>query len=98
MQSSSPQTDAHGGQPDGEGNLQTQKPSFEDAYTRLEETVRALESGELTLEEATDLYEEGMRLVQLCSSLLSEAELRMTRLRDAHTTEPADEPLFPDEE
>ena len=93
MQSSSPQA---GGQP--EGHPQAHDLSFEDAYTRLEETVRALESGELTLEAATDLYEEGMRLVQLCGRLLSEAELRMTRLREVHTTEPTDGPLFPDEE
>ncbi len=93
MQSSCPQA---GGQP--EGDPQAPGLSFEDAYTRLEETVRALESGELTLEAATNLYEEGMRLVQLCGRLLSEAELRMTRLREAHTTGPTDGPLFPDEE
>jgi exodeoxyribonuclease VII small subunit len=93
MQSSSPQA---GGQPDSD--LQVPNLSFEDAYTRLEETVRALESGELTLEAATDLYEEGMRLVRLCGGLLSEAELKMTKLREVHTTGPVDEPLFPDEE
>jgi exodeoxyribonuclease VII small subunit len=81
-----------------EGNLQAEEPSFEEAYTRLGKTVRALESGELTLEAATSLYEEGMLLVQLCNRRLSEAELRMTRLRDAHATEAVDEPLFPDEE
>ena len=96
MQSSSPQSGSHGAQP--EGNLQPNEPSFEDAYTRLGETVRALESGELTLEAATGLYEEGMRLVQLCNRLLSEAEFKMTRLRDVHATEAVDEPLFPDEE
>ena len=93
MQSSSPQAN---GQP--EGDPRAPDLSFEDAYTRLEETVRALESGELTLEAATNLYEEGMRLVQLCGRLLSEAELRMTRLREAQTAEPTDGPLFPDEE
>ena len=95
MPSSSPQSGDHDAP---EGNLQAQEPSFEEAYTRLGETVRALESGELTLEAATGLYEEGMLLVQLCNRRLSDAELRMTRLRDAHATEAGDEPLFPDEE
>ena len=96
MQSSSPQPGSHDGQP--EGDPQAPDLSFEDAYTRLEETVRTLESGELTLEAATNLYEEGMRLVQLCGRLLSGAELKMTKLREVHSTGPTDGPLFPDEE
>ena len=96
MQSNSPQSDRPDSQP--ESGVRTGDPSFEEAYARLEETVRALESGDLTLEAATGLYEEGMGLVQLCSRLLSEAELRMTRLQQAHAAGPEDDPLFPDEE
>lgn len=58
--------------------------SFEDAYGRLNETVRALESGSLTLEEATRLYEEGMALVRLCNELLTAAELKVTQLKEVH--------------
>ena len=61
------------------------EPSFEQAFNRLGETVEALESGGLTLEAATDLYEEGMRLVQLCNRLLSTAELKVTQLSDAYS-------------
>ena len=35
--------------------------TFEAAYQRLEQTVQALESGGLTLDEATGLYAEGAR-------------------------------------
>ena len=59
--------------------------SFEEAFDRLGETVQALEEGGLTLEAATDLYEEGMRLVQLCNRLLSAAELKVTQLKDAYS-------------
>ena len=59
-------------------------PTFEEAYTRLSETVQALESGGLTLEAATNLYEEGMRLVQLCNRFLSTAELKVTQLKDVY--------------
>ena len=57
--------------------------SFEEAYTRLEETVRALEAGGLTLEEATRLYEEGMSLARICNERLSSAELKISRLQRA---------------
>lgn len=58
--------------------------SFEEAFSRLGETVEALESGGLTLEAATGLYEEGMRLVELCNRLLNTAELKVNRLREAY--------------
>ncbi len=56
-------------------------PSFEEAYTKLEETVRALEAGGTTLEEATRLFEEGMRLARICHQLLSTTELKITHLQ-----------------
>jgi exodeoxyribonuclease VII small subunit len=59
----------------------TQPDTFESAFTRLEETVRRLEAGKLSLDEATRLYEEGMRLATKCSELLSQAELRISRLQ-----------------
>ena len=62
---------------DGESRSQ----SFESAFTRLEETVRQLEDGQLTLDEATALFEEGMRLARRCNELLSKAELRVSRLK-----------------
>ena len=58
--------------------------SFEEAYTSLEETVRALEEGGLSLAEATRLFEEGTRLARICNELLSAAELRITRLQTAY--------------
>jgi exodeoxyribonuclease VII small subunit len=40
--------------------------TFEQAMARLEEIVRLLESGELSLDETVRLYEEGQRLRQFC--------------------------------
>jgi exodeoxyribonuclease VII small subunit len=56
--------------------------SFEAVYTRLEETVRRLEEGGLTLDESIALYEEGMDLARRCQALLDQAELRVTNLQD----------------
>lgn len=58
--------------------------TFEQALKRLDSTVEALESGGLSLEESTRLYEEGIGLARLCSEALASAELRITRIRTAH--------------
>ena len=57
--------------------------SFEEAFKRLEETVQKLEDGGLTLNEATALFEEGMKLARLCNEFLSATELKVTRLHTA---------------
>lgn len=58
-----------------------EQPSFEEAYTQLRATVERLEAGNLSLEEATRLFEEGMRLAKACNELLSAAELRISKLQ-----------------
>jgi len=57
------------------------KPTFEEAFTELRETVQALEAGNLSLEEATNLFDNGMRLAKTCNELLSAAELQISRLQ-----------------
>lgn len=53
---------------------------FEDALKRLEEIVEALESDELPLDKALELFEEGIRMSRLCSSILERAEMRIEEL------------------
>lgn len=60
------------------------RASFEEVFSRLEQTVQALESGGLTLEEATRLYEEGMRLARQCNELLSATELKIRKLQTSY--------------
>ena len=55
---------------------------FEEAMARLEQIVRALEGGNVPLDESLTLYEEGVRLVKLCSSRLEIAEKRIKILVD----------------
>jgi exodeoxyribonuclease VII small subunit len=52
-------------------------PSFEAALKRLEEIVRKLESGDLPLDGALDLFEEGIRLSRFCNTTLERAERRV---------------------
>jgi Exodeoxyribonuclease VII small subunit (EC 3.1.11.6) len=50
---------------------------FEEALKELEEIVRKMESGDLTLEESLKSFEEGVRLSRFCSKRLDEAERRI---------------------
>ena len=54
--------------------------SFEDGYARLEQVIQKLEAGDLRLEEAVSLYEEGVKLARHCSQQLDNAELKVTQL------------------
>jgi exodeoxyribonuclease VII small subunit len=54
--------------------------TFEEALVRLEKTVRALEDGQLSLEEALACYEEGVGLIKRCYGRLREAEQRILQL------------------
>ena len=54
--------------------------SFEEAMKQLEETVNALESGTLGLEESLEAFEKGMSLVRICQAKLEEAETKITQL------------------
>jgi exodeoxyribonuclease VII small subunit len=56
-------------------------PSFEDALARLDEIVAQLEGGQLPLDHALSLYEEGIRLYHACETHLEAATLRLERLR-----------------
>ena len=58
--------------------------AFEGALQRLEETVAALEAGGLTLAEATQRYQQGVRLARLCSEMLASAELTIGRIQTAY--------------
>ncbi|HZK67021.1 MAG TPA: exodeoxyribonuclease VII small subunit [Chloroflexota bacterium] len=54
--------------------------SFEQAFQRLQATIAALEEGGLPLDESIERFEEGMRLANLCTSMIDQAELKVSRL------------------
>ena len=51
--------------------------SFEEALQRLEIIVKQLESGDVPLEESIKLFEEGVKLSGVCSSLLKDAKQKV---------------------
>ena len=53
---------------------------FEEAVTKLEAIVDAMESGELPLETLMAKFEEGTRLARLCQAKLAQAEVKVQQL------------------
>lgn len=54
--------------------------TFEESYAQLEEVVRQLERGELTLDESMALFEKGIKLAQMCEARLDKAEQKVSQL------------------
>lgn len=50
---------------------------FETALKKLEDIVQNLENGDLSLEAALKQYEEGVRMADICSKKLTEAEKKV---------------------
>jgi exodeoxyribonuclease VII small subunit len=53
---------------------------FETALAELEEIVRKLERGEVSLEESITIYERGEALKKRCEELLRQAEARVEKI------------------
>ena len=51
--------------------------TFEANLKRLEQIVRAMERGDVALDESLKLFQEGTELVRVCGKLLDEAELQV---------------------
>ncbi|WP_294730885.1 exodeoxyribonuclease VII small subunit [uncultured Faecalibaculum sp.] len=60
--------------------METQQLTFQQAMVRLDEIVRQLNSGNLELEKAMELFEEGLKLTQQCEVQLKAFENRMNTL------------------
>ena len=63
-------------------------PDFETALKRLEEIVKKLENGELSLDSALQLFEEGIKLSHFCHTRLEEAERRVEILLKNNSGQP----------
>mgnify|MGYP000380274328 FL=1 len=57
-----------------------QQIQFEEAFKRLETIVAQLESGEESLENSLELFEEGIQLAETCRTKLDKAEQVISKL------------------
>jgi exodeoxyribonuclease VII small subunit len=64
--------------------MESESPTFEESFGRLQQAIEQLEQGGLTLEAGLDLFEQSMELAAQCRLMLDRAELRLTRLVEEH--------------
>ncbi len=72
------------------------KQTFEKAMKKLEQIVQALESGDLPLEKAINIFEEGVKLSKFCSNKLDETEKRVTILMQDAEGNVLEKPFIPE--
>ena len=65
--------------------------SFEESMARLEQIVRAMERGDVALEESLKLFQEGTELVRSCQKILDEAQLHVKMIMTAADGSPVEE-------
>ncbi len=58
----------------------TEPVSFEDALAALEAKVEELSRGDVPLDRALTVFEEGLALYRACHGMLAQAEQRVTKL------------------
>jgi exodeoxyribonuclease VII small subunit len=60
--------------------IEMQDISFEEALKELENLVRQLEEGQISLEQAVSAYERGMKLKNHCEEKLRQARMRVEQI------------------
>ena len=71
--------------------MNEQNKSFEQNMQRLEQIVRAMERGDVALEESLKLFQEGTELVRSCGKLLDEAQLQVKKIMTTPDGSPVEE-------
>ncbi|MDD5706519.1 MAG: exodeoxyribonuclease VII small subunit [Kiritimatiellae bacterium] len=63
-----------------QATVRSEELGFEAALERLEALVQRMENGEMGLDEMVAAFEDGQRLIQLCTRKLNEVERRIALL------------------
>ena len=62
--------------------MSKEKMTFEESVTELENISKRLESDKLSLEEAIELFEKGIKLSNECANTLNSAKQRIEKITD----------------
>ena len=71
--------------------MNQESQTFEASMARLEQIVRAMERGDVALEESLKLFQEGTELVRNCQKLLDDAQLQIKKIMTAEDGSPVEE-------
>ncbi len=71
--------------------MNQENKTFEQNMQRLEQIVRAMERGDVPLEESLKLFQEGTELVRSCQKLLDDAQLQVHKIMTDSQGQPVEE-------
>ena len=71
--------------------MNQENQTFEASMARLEQIVRAMERGDVALEESLKLFQEGTELVRNCQKLLDDAQLQIKKIMASEDGSPVEE-------
>ncbi len=72
--------------------------NFEEALKKLEDEVKRLESGNMSLDESIASFEEAVKLVRICNEKLEQAERKVALLTEMSDGTVTDVPFAVDDE
>ncbi len=67
--------------------------NFEQSLKRLDEIVKSLERGDVSLSDSMSLFEEGTALIKSCGAMLDEAEQKVVMLKKGADGAPVELPF-----
>ena len=67
--------------------------TFEQSIKRLDEIVKNLEKGDVSLSDSMSLFEEGTALIKSCGEMLDMAEQKVVMLKKGADGEPVELPF-----
>ena len=71
--------------------MNQENQTLEASMARLQQIVRAMERGDVSLEESLKLFQEGTELVRNCQKLLDDAQLQIKQIMTAPDGSPVEE-------
>ena len=67
--------------------------TFEQSIKRLDEIVKDLEKGDISLSDSMSLFEEGTALIKICGEMLDKAEQKVVMLKKGADGMPVELPF-----
>lgn len=64
--------------------------SVEEAFSKIEEKIKALEAEDISLEDSFKKYQEGMELLKYCHGAIAEVEQKVQKITEDGTLEDLD--------
>ena len=64
----------------GKKGQSLEEQSLEEIFSYLEQTIKMMEEGEISLEESFQLYHQGMDMLKACNSKIDKVEKKMLLL------------------